>query len=200
MKNIQKNKKSVKEMKEKERGFIKVLQKNKKDIESKKKPREENDERKKRRNEYETELRKLKASQNQMIESVQKKKAAIKDLEQELELKTQQKTLLEKEFKTLEDRIVTSLVDVRQRTGLEQLVLEKKLEALRENVEKKDAELSQILSSANLDPNKLGQLVQSIEEIESRKAEEISIVQEELKKIREAHSNMVKTYENKLAE
>lgn len=177
-----------------------MLQKNKKDIESKKKPREENDDRKRRKSEYETQLRKLKASQNQMIESVQKKKSAIKDLEYELELKTQQKTLLEKEFKTLEDKIVNSLVDVRQRTGLEQLVLEKKLEALRENVEKKDAELSQILSSANLDPNKLGQFVQSIEEIESRKAEEISIVQEELKKIREAHSNMVKTYENKLAE
>lgn len=177
-----------------------MLQKNKKDIESKKKPREENEERMKRKKEYESKLRKLKASQNQMIESVQKKMAAIKDLQYELELKTQQKSLLEKEFKTLEDRIVTSLVDVRQRTGLEQLILEKKLEALRENVEKKDAELSQILSSANLDPNRLGQLVQSIEEIESKKAEEISIVQEELKKIREAHSNMVKTYENKLAE
>lgn len=169
------------------------MQKNKKDIESKKKPREENEERMKRKKEYESKLRKLKASQNQMIESVQKKMAAIKDLQYELELKTQQKSLLEKEFKTLEDRIVTSLVDVRQRTGLEQLILEKKLEALRENVEKKDAELSQILSSANLDPNRLGQLVQSIEEIESKKAEEISIVQEELKKIREAHSNMVKT-------
>jgi len=51
-----------------------VLQKNKKDIESKKKPREENDDRKRRKSEYETQLRKLKASQNQMIESVQKKK------------------------------------------------------------------------------------------------------------------------------
>lgn len=51
MKNIQKNKKTVKEMKEKERGYIKVLQKNKKDIESKKKPREENEERMKRKKE-----------------------------------------------------------------------------------------------------------------------------------------------------
>lgn len=115
-------------------------------------------------------------------------------------MKTQQRELLLKEYDTLEGKIVNALVDVRQKTGLEQLVLEKKLEALRANIEKKDAELSQILSSANLDPKKLGQLVQSIEEIENRKADEINFVQDELKKIREAHSNMVKTYENKLAE
>lgn len=84
-------------------------------------------------------------------------------------------------------------MEVRQKTGLEQLILTKKLEALRENIEKKDAELSQILSSANLDPRRLGQLVESIEEIENKKADEINNVQDELKKIREAHSNMVKT-------
>jgi len=51
MKNIQKNKKLVKEKKENERSYIKTLQKNKKDIESRKKPREENEERKKRKSE-----------------------------------------------------------------------------------------------------------------------------------------------------
>jgi len=115
-------------------------------------------------------------------------------------LKTQQRALLYKEFEGLESKIIGHLVDVRQKTGLEQMILEKKLEALRENIEKKDAELSQILSSANLDPRKLGQLVESIEEIENKKADQINAVQEELKKIREAHSSMVKTYENKLAE
>lgn len=124
----------------------------------------------------------------------------IKELEYELEIKNQQRELFEKESDTLELKIINSLVDVRQKTGLEQLILEKKLEALRENIEKKDAELSQILTGANIDPRKLGHMVQSIEEIENKKAEDINQVQDELKKIREAHSNMVKTYENKLAE
>jgi len=142
----------------------------------------------------------MKTEQNEMILKIKNRKKSIKEIEYELELKTQQRALLYKEFEGLESKIIGHLVDVRQKTGLEQMILEKKLEALRENIEKKDAELSQILSSANLDPRKLGQLVESIEEIENKKADQINAVQEELKKIREAHSSMVKTYENKLAE
>jgi len=142
----------------------------------------------------------MKTEQNEMILKIKNRKKSIKEIEYELELKTQQRALLYKEFDGLESKIIGHLVDVRQKTGLEQMILEKKLEALRENIEKKDAELSQILSSANLDPRKLGQLVESIEEIENKKADQINAVQEELKKIREAHSSMVKTYENKLAE
>jgi len=39
-----------------------------------------------------------------------------------------------------------------------------------------------------------------MEEIENLKKEAINEIQAELKKIREAHSNMVKTYEGKLSE
>lgn len=58
MKNIQKNKKSVKEKKKEEQNAIKTLHKAKKAIESMKKPRLENAERKKRKLQYETDLRK----------------------------------------------------------------------------------------------------------------------------------------------
>jgi len=49
MKNIQKNKNTVKEQKDKERNLIKDLHKSKKLIESMKKPRQENEERNKRK-------------------------------------------------------------------------------------------------------------------------------------------------------
>jgi hypothetical protein len=43
-------------------------------------------------------------------------------------------------------------------------------------------------------------VTQSLEDVENIKNEQIVVIQGELKKIREAHSNMVKTYESKLAE
>lgn len=61
-------------------------------------------------------------------------------------------------------------------------------------------QLNQILTAANLDPRSLGAVTSSIEEVELAKNEQINEVQGELKKIREAHSNMVKTYESKLSE
>lgn len=81
MKNIQKNKNTVKDLKDKERTLIKDLHKNKKMIESMKKPRLENAERKKRKAEYEGKLKTLKAEQNKMIQSIKMKKDIIKELE-----------------------------------------------------------------------------------------------------------------------
>lgn len=87
-----------------------------------------------------------------------------------------------------------------QRSGLYNLILEKKLETIKESIEQKDAQLNQVLNAANIDPRTLGVVVPSVEELEASKNEEISTVQEELRRIREAHSNMVRTYESKLAE
>lgn len=70
MKNIQKNKNSVKDLKDKERMLIKDLHKSKKTIEGMKKPRLENAERKKRKEEYEIKLKKLKFEQNENIEKI----------------------------------------------------------------------------------------------------------------------------------
>ena len=78
--------------------------------------------------------------------------------------------------------------------------MEKKLETLEESIETKDAQLNQLLSTANLDPNALGIIRTTLEEVENLKNEAIKEIQQELKKIREAHSNMVKTYEGKLSE
>ena len=56
------------------------------------------------------------------------------------------------------------------------------------------------MQTANIDPGTLGIIKTSLEEVESFKNEAIREIQQELKRIREAHSNMVKTYEGKLAE
>ena len=78
--------------------------------------------------------------------------------------------------------------------------MEKKVETLKEAIETKDAQLNQLLQTANIDPSSLGFVRNNLEEIQNYKNEAIKDIQQELKKIREAHSNMVKTYEGKLAE
>jgi hypothetical protein len=56
------------------------------------------------------------------------------------------------------------------------------------------------LAASKIDPKTLGVIKNTLEEVENLKNEAIKEIQSELKKIREAHSNMVKTYEGKLSE
>lgn len=67
-------------------------------------------------------------------------------------------------------------------------------------METKDAQINQLLAAAKIDPKTLGVIKSTLEEVENLKNEAIKTIQAELKKIREAHSNMVKTYEGKLSE
>ena len=80
------------------------------------------------------------------------------------------------------------------------MILEKKHETIQESLETKDAQINQITSAARIDPQALGIIINTLEEVERIKNETIREIQTELKKIREAHSNMVKTYEGKLSE
>jgi chromosome segregation ATPase len=90
--------------------------------------------------------------------------------------------------------------ELHQKTGIKNLVLEKKLETIQESLETKDAQINQLLAAAKIDPKTLGVIKSTLEEVENLKNEAIKEIQAELKKIREAHSNMVKTYEGKLSE
>ena len=92
------------------------------------------------------------------------------------------------------------MYELHQKTGLRNLVLEKKLETIQEGLETKDAQINQLLAASKIDPKTLGVIKNTLEEVENLKNEAIKEIQSELKKIREAHSNMVKTYEGKLSE
>ena len=93
-----------------------------------------------------------------------------------------------------------TVYEIQQKSGLKNLILEKKVETIGETLEAKDVQLHQVILAANLDPRVELQISKSLEDVENAKNEQIAAFQAELKKIREAHSNMVKTYEGKLAE
>ena len=121
-------------------------------------------------------------------------------MEWEYEVKLQQFQYLEREKKDLFDEFHRLVYELHQKTGLRNLILEKKLETINESLETKDAQINQILAAARIDPQALNQIRHSLEEVENLKNDAIREIQNELKKIREAHSNMVKTYEGKLSE
>jgi hypothetical protein len=78
--------------------------------------------------------------------------------------------------------------------------LEKKLESIEDNLEIKEVQLKELMKRTSLDPAALANINNTLEEVELMKGELINQLEDELKKIKEAHINMVRTYEAKLAE
>ena len=124
----------------------------------------------------------------------------LKDIEWQYEVRLQQFQYLEREKAELFDQFQQTVYEIHQKTGIRNLILEKKLETIQESLETKDAQINQLLAAAKIDPKTLGVIKSTLEEVENLKNEAIKEIQAELKKIREAHSNMVKTYEGKLSE
>ena len=54
---------------------------------------------------------------------------------------------------------------MQQKSGLKNLVLERKLEAVGDQLEKKEAQLGEVLSASNLDPGTLQQVTKKLDEV-----------------------------------
>jgi len=143
---------------------------------------------------------KIMASLQDTQQGIMEQDGKLKDVEWQYEVLLQQFQYLQKEKKELFETFHQSVYELHQKTGLKNLILEKKLETIQESMETKDAQINQLLAAARIDPASLGVIRNTLEEVENLKNEAIKEIQAELKKIREAHSNMVKTYEGKLSE
>ena len=107
---------------------------------------------------------------------------------------------LEKEKDSFTNKYKENLHMLEQKAGLRNLILEKKLETIEDNIEIKDAQLKELIKLSSIDPGALASMNNTLEEIELIKGESINQLEEELKKLKESHINMIKTYESKLAE
>ena len=79
----------------------------------------------------------------------------IKNLEWESEVLQQRFTKVQGERDELYEKFEASVYDVQQKTGLKGMLLERRLEAVAEQLEVKEAQLAEVLTAANLDPNTL---------------------------------------------
>merc|ERR1711971_557444 len=78
------------------------------------------------------------------------------------------------------------------------LLLEKKLAALVDTLEKKEAQLNEVLSASNLDPTALTVVTRKLEDVLDSKNSAIKDLQYELARVCKAHNDLLRTYEAKL--
>ncbi|KAJ3045697.1 Dynein regulatory complex subunit 4 [Rhizophlyctis rosea] len=123
-----------------------------------------------------------------------------KQLSWEHEVLEQRFAQVEKERDGLYDGFVDRIIGVQQKTGFKNLILEKKVDSLKENLEKKDLQLNEVLKATNLDPAALSNLTRRLEEVLDAKNQLIKELQYDLSKVTKAHNDMIRVYEAKLTE
>ncbi|KAJ3409719.1 Dynein regulatory complex subunit 4 [Chytridiales sp. JEL 0842] len=123
-----------------------------------------------------------------------------KQLSWENEVLEQRFAQVEKERNELYENFVERIIGVQQKSGFKNLILEKKVESLKETLEKKDLQLNEILKATNMDPSSLAHLTRRLEEVLDMKNAAIKDLQYDLAKVTKAHNDMIRVYEAKLNE
>lgn len=123
----------------------------------------------------------------------------LKSLRWEHEVLEQRFSQVHKESDELYGKFVKAIHEVQQKSGLKNLLLEKKLTALADAIEKKEAQLNEVLSASNLDPSALTMVTRKLEDVLDSKNSAIRDLQYELARVCKAHNDLIKTYEAKLA-
>merc|ERR1712151_874604 len=103
-----------------------------------------------------------------------------------------------KERDELYNNFVRAIHEVQQKSGFKNLLLEKKLKALVDTLEKKEAQLNEVLAASNLDPTALSAVTRKLEDVLDGKNTAIKDLQYELARVCKAHNDVIKVYESKL--
>ncbi|XP_076470178.1 dynein regulatory complex subunit 4-like [Babylonia areolata] len=191
-------KEQVEEMKKKEERMEKkmaeLIAENKRLTEPLQKAREEVEE-----------LRRQLANYEKDKETLRMTKARLKIMEDDFKALKWEHEVLEQRFhKTQEERddlyrkFVKAIHEVQQKSSFKNLLLEKKLSALADTLEKKEAQLNEVLSASNLDPTALTVVTRKLEDVLDSKNSAIKDLQYELARVCKAHNDLLRTYESKL--
>ncbi|XP_051726995.1 dynein regulatory complex subunit 4 isoform X4 [Ctenopharyngodon idella] len=97
-------------------------------------------------------------------------------------------------------KFTKAILEVQQKSGFKNLLLECKLSALNDTLEKKEAQLSEVLSVSNLDPTSLSVVTHKLEEVLESKNHTITDLQYEVSRVCKAYNDLLKTSEAKLQE
>lgn len=124
----------------------------------------------------------------------------LKNLEWENEVLSQRFSKVQSERDDLYEKFEASIYDVQQKTGLKSALLERRLEAMQEALEMKEAQLAEVLTAANLDPGTLAAINKRLEEVLDNKNQIIKALQYDIAKVSKAHNDLIRVYEAKLTE
>ncbi|XP_010877654.2 dynein regulatory complex subunit 4 [Esox lucius] len=122
----------------------------------------------------------------------------MKDLKWEHEVLEQRFSKVQVERDDLYKKFTQAILEVQQKSGFKNLLLERKLGALTDTLEKKEAQLNEILSASNLDQTALSMVTGKLEEVLDSKNIAIKDLQYDLARVCKAHNDLLRTYEAKL--
>ncbi|XP_070760216.1 dynein regulatory complex subunit 4 [Enoplosus armatus] len=181
----------IKEMKmkqkEKEKDLLPVLQDNKHLAELLSKVEEENVENQKKTKNYK--------STKDTIEKVKQKE--LNDLKWDYEVLEQKFSKLQLERDELYMTFTQNIQKVQHKAGLKGTLLERKLKALTDSLEKTQAQLSSVLSASNMDQTALGGITNKIEENLDSSNNSIKNLHYKKAQISKARKDLLLTYEAK---
>lgn len=123
---------------------------------------------------------------------------SLKDREFKYEVLEQRFKKIEEERNELYAKFVKAIHEVQQKSSFKNLLLEKKLGAVTDTLEKKEAQLNEVLSASNLDPTALSVVTRKLEDVLDSKNSAIKDLQYELARVCKAHNDVLRTYETKL--
>lgn len=102
------------------------------------------------------------AQKAELKAEIDKSEQLFRDLEYQYEVKLQSYKYKEKEKNRLFEVFNNAVYAIHQKSGLNNLILEKKLTTINEDMEVKDLQLNEVLKAAHIDPRALGAIEQSI--------------------------------------
>ncbi|XP_068384463.1 dynein regulatory complex subunit 4 isoform X2 [Eschrichtius robustus] len=122
----------------------------------------------------------------------------LKSLRWEHEVLEQRFTKVQQERDELYRKFTAAILEVQQKVGFQNLVLERKVQALAAVVEKKEVQFNEVLAASSLDPAALTLVSRKLEDVLESKNSTIKDLQYELARICKAHNDLLRTYEAKL--
>merc|ERR1719236_427134 len=137
---------------------------------------------------------------HEVKEKIRESETTLHRMEFQHEVLHQQLKQIQEERDNLYLKFQNSIYEVQQKSGLKNLILENKLNTVEEALETTDAQVSELLISANVDKAVVGGISQKLDQVIQYKNDIISQLHEEVQKIKDSHKQMVRTYESKMAE
>lgn len=99
---------------------------------------------------------------NRIKSNIDREELKLKDLEYQYEVKMQSYKYKEKEREKLFDIFNNAVYSIHQKEGLNNLILEKKISAVSEELEIKNLQLNEVLKAAHIDGRAIGAISRSI--------------------------------------
>jgi len=123
----------------------------------------------------------------------------LKNLSWEHEILEQKYQQLLEERDELQSKLKNKVCEVHQKVGFHNLVLEKKLAAMKDDLEKTDVALAEILTTAaNLRPEQLGGVRSTLDEVMAAKNATITALQQQILALKMKHNDMIVSFEETL--